>query len=381
LSSSAPVLVLIIDNFNAKFVGDLMRYMQNEGFFCEKPQYYVSMLPSCTEVSKKSLVLAQPEPFSGTAYEKNVEETWTNALNGRRVRYLPHIRALREIKQRDHDVYFLNYLPIDIAFHQDEEQVGISHAQFARNYLRALSRDVRAFAQRIGADRDLVVISVSDHGSTRIPCNAPNIIDPKFFARRVQDKHHRYVSISDNELKQLPENVKFQCYIFEKNRFGLEENYLAAREYYRFIETNANTYIHGGLTPEETLVPVAIFTPLTVTPKPIHVNLLDNKFYYERKSDIQIELTNTNSYECSDLRLEILNPNINVLPLSIDKIAPLTQEVFHLEGRFRRSVGKLDLIQLKIEYKFLGQPQRQEVELAVTMKSLMEQAFDLSELM
>ena len=381
MSGSAPALVLIVDNFNAKFLGDLMRYMQNEGFYCEKPQYYVSMLPSCTEVSKKSLILAQPEPFHGTAYEKVVEHTWSKALNNRRIRYLPHIGALRDIKQREHDVYFLNYLPIDIAFHQDEEQVGISHAKSARTFLRALSRDVGAFAQRIGADRDLVVILVSDHGSTRIPGDAPNIIDPKFFAGRVQDYHHRYVSISDDELQQLPDNVQFQCYLFEKARFGLEENYLAAREYYRFIETNVSTYIHGGLTPEETLVPVALFTPLTVTPKPLVVHLLENEFYYERKSVIHVELINTNSYECSELRVDIRNTNIDVQPVSIDRLAPLTQEALNLEGRFRRSYGKTEQLLIQLDYNFLGQPQRQDVELDVIMKSLMEQAFDISELL
>jgi len=142
---TAPALILIVDNFNAKFLSDLTRYMQNEGFYCEKPQYFVSMLPSCTEVSKKSLILAQPEPFLGTAYEKTVEDTWSNALNGRKVRYLPHIRGLREIKQREHDVYFLNYLPIDIAFHQDEEHVGF-HLLSSLGIIYGFGRDVLAFA-------------------------------------------------------------------------------------------------------------------------------------------------------------------------------------------------------------------------------------------
>jgi hypothetical protein len=380
MADSAPVLVLIVDNFNAKFLRDFTRYMQNAGFYCENPRFYVSMLPSCTEVSKKSLIVGQPEPFSGTAYEKVVEDTWYKALSGRRVRYLPHIRALRGIKQREHDVYFLNYLPIDIAFHQDEEQVGISHAQFARNYLSALARDVRAFAQRIAAEKDLVVILISDHGSTRIPGDAPNIIDPQFYAKRVQDNHHRYVSISDDELNQLPENVHFQCYLFEKNRFGLEENYLAARNYYRFIPTNVSTYIHGGLTPEETLVPVAVFTPLTISPKPLGIVLLSVDYYYERKSEIPIEILNTNAYECCDLTIELRNPNLDVHSKSIARLAPLSQEVLTFEGKFRRSFGKTEKLQVLLDYNFLGQPQRQDIELDVHVKSISEQAFDIKEM-
>jgi len=379
MMGSSPVLVIVIDNFNAKFAGDLIRYMQSEGYYAEKLNYYFSMLPSCTEVSKKCLILGQPEPFTGTVYENIVETTWEKALTGRRVRYLPHIGALRAVKNREHDIFFLNYMPLDIAFHQDEEQTGISHAQAARNYLRGVSKDVKAFAERIGAERELIVIVLSDHGSTRIPADAPNIIDSKFFATRVIDKHHRYVSINDSELSQLPD-LSYQCYTFERGRFGLDGNYLAAREYYHFLKTSENIYIHGGLTPEETLIPVVVFTPLTVSAKPILVRLLNNEFYIERKSEIQVELVNTNTYSCQNLKINILNPGINVTSVQVPTLEALSQYMVKFEGRFRRGFGKAEKLHLRLSYLFLGQPQGQEIELEVKMKSMMEQAFDLNEL-
>ena len=378
--SGKPVLILIVDNFNNKFLSDFSRYLQTEAFYREELEYYISMLPSCTEVSKKSLILGQPEPFSGTSYGKIVEETWSEALHNCKVCYLPHIKALREINEQEHDVYFLNYLPIDIAFHQDEEQVGISHAQMTRSYLRALASDVRAFAQRIGADRDLIVILVSDHGSTRIPKEAPNIIDLKFFAKRINDKHHRYVSISDKGLEELPDNTRYQCYVFEKGRFGLEENYLAAQNYYRFIETNESSYIHGGLTPEETIVPVAVFTPLTVKPKPLEVILKGNEFYYGRKSEIQVEIINTNSHDCLELKVDIRNSGIVAEPIIIERLSSLSQRTINLEGKFRRYFSKNEKLHLQFTYDFLGQPQKDDVELEVRMKSISEQSFDLNEI-
>jgi hypothetical protein len=380
MMSEAPVLVLVIDNFNAKFLRDFTRYMQAEGYHAEELTYYVSMLPSCTEISKKCLLVSQPEPFAGTSYKKPVQETWEQALSGRRTLYLPHIGALRAIKRREHDVYFLNYLPLDMAFHQDEEQVGISHAQAARSYLRAVARDVRAFGERIGAPRDLVVIVISDHGSTRIPAEAPNLIDSAFFAKRVLDKHHRYVRITDSELHQLPDNIQYQCYTFERERFGLSENYLSAKAYYRFLPTTGSTYIHGGLTPEETLVPVAVFAPLTVSPKPLTVRLLGNEFYYARKSGIQVELVNTNAYACESVRLEIQNANVDAPGVDLGTLAPTSQETVTLEARFRRSYRGVDALHIRVTYDFLGQPQQQDVEEAVEMKSMMTQSFDLREL-
>ncbi|MCK4452051.1 MAG: PglZ domain-containing protein, partial [Anaerolineae bacterium] len=168
LTGPAPVLVVVVDNLNHKFHPDLVCYLQARGFFAEDSIPHLAMLPSCTEVSKRCLFIGQPEPFPGTAYEKPTLAAWGSALGGRRVRYLPHVGALRSVKRREHDVYFLNYLPIDEALHDDEQQTGVPHSAAVRQRLQALAGDIRAFAERIGAERNLVVIVISDHGSTRI---------------------------------------------------------------------------------------------------------------------------------------------------------------------------------------------------------------------
>ncbi|GAG26572.1 unnamed protein product, partial [marine sediment metagenome] len=82
LSSSAPVLVVVADNLNYKFLPDLVRYLQGQGFFAEQPIPHLAMLPSCTEVSKKCLFIGQPVPFTGTAYEKPTLKAWEPALGG-----------------------------------------------------------------------------------------------------------------------------------------------------------------------------------------------------------------------------------------------------------------------------------------------------------
>jgi len=268
LAGPAPVLIVVADNLNGKFLPDLARNLQAQGFFAEQSVPLLAMLPSCTEVSKKCLFVGQPEPFRGTAYEKPTLAAWEPALGGRRVRYLSGIGVLRSVRRREHDVYFLNYTPVDQALHDDEGQTGVPASAAVRQRLRALAGDVRTFAERIGAERDLLVIVVSDHGSTRIPAKAPNPIDRRFYAGRVEDRHHRYVTISDKELAALPDNVRFECYVFERKRFDLPTNYLAARSTYRFAEAGEGIYVHGGLSPEETIVPLTVFTPAAVTPSP-----------------------------------------------------------------------------------------------------------------
>jgi len=271
LQSSSTALVVILDNFNAKFFSDLNSRMNDEGFFTEGPDFCFSLLPSCTEISKKSLLVGEAQPFTGSDYGKIVEETWGEAL-GRKVRYLPNIGALRSLDSKDADVYFLNYLPVDIVLHLDEREIGISHAQLVRNCLSSLAKDVHAFSQRIGAERDLKVIFISDHGSTRIPSEAPNPLDQDYFRQIADKKHHRFIEIDDNELVKLPENFRHQCFLFRKEDFGLEAHYLAAKRLYRFLPTSSDSYFHGGLSPEETITPVAVFSPVSIAAKAILVN-------------------------------------------------------------------------------------------------------------
>jgi hypothetical protein len=381
LTGPEPVLIAVVDNLNHKFHPDLVHYLQEQGFFPDQSVPHLAMLPSCTEISKKCLFIGQPEPFSGTAYEKPILEAWESALGGRRIRYLPHIGALRSVKQREHDVYFLNYLPVDDALHEDEQQTGVPHSAAVRQRLRALAGDIRAFAERIGAERDLVLIVIPDHGSTRIPSDAPNPIDRSFYASRVIDKHHRYVTINDEELAAMPGNIRFECYVFERERFGLPTNYLAARSTYRFADPGAGIYVHGGLSPEETIVPLTIFTPAVVTPKPLAVRLLADEFRYGVKSLVRLELVNSNQYACQNVRVQALTPNVEADPASVGDLDSLSQTEVQIEARIRRSAGDLKALKIQISYQFLGQSQSQAEELPVKMKRIMTTTFDLEELL
>jgi hypothetical protein len=52
----SPVLVVMADNLNAKFYPDLLHQLQVQGFYEQQMDYCFSMLPSCTEVSKKCII-------------------------------------------------------------------------------------------------------------------------------------------------------------------------------------------------------------------------------------------------------------------------------------------------------------------------------------
>jgi hypothetical protein len=364
---------VVIDNFNIKFYTDFESTMNQEGFFTEKLDYCFSLLPSCTEVSKKSLLIGEAQPFSGGDYGRVVEDAW-NKATGRRIRYLPNIGALRRVQERDSDLYFLNYLPVDRALHLDENDFGVSHSQLVRNYLRSLAKDIHAFALRIGAERDLKVIVVSDHGSTRIPIEAPNPLDQDFFKNLADEKHHRYIKIDDSKLEMIPEGSRFQCFLFPKDDFGLEANYLVAKKLFRFIRTSSSTYFHGGLSPEETITPFAVFSPVSVSPKAIRVDLIETEFYVMRKVEIQLQLTNTNEYSVDEIKIEVYGSRVDGQPVvEIATIEPFSKEDLNLVSRFNATKSGPQKIFVRVSYSFMGQPQiSQEHEFDIHLKTIVE---------
>lgn len=378
---SGPVLVIVADNLNAKFHPDLQAQMQRQGYYEHSLAYCFSMLPSCTEVSKKCVITGHYVPFEGSSYKKPVEEAWAGRL-GRRVLYLSGIGDLRAVASREHDVYFLNYLPVDITLHQSENATGVSHAQAIRGYMASLAQDVRAFAKRLGAERDLLVVVVSDHGSTRIPKDAANVLQGKFYHERAIDEHHRYISVADQELAKLSANVHFDCYVLKRQDFELDANYLVARKLYRFRETDETAYIHGGLTPEETLTPLAIYRPITVSPKPLQLSLPGTpKIYLGTRFELSLEITNLNTYPCDQMVVEIADPNIQGEPVHLGAWPQLKREPVKVTAQCRRTADvSAKRLHTRISYRFLGQPHVDELDLPIQIVDPAATKFDLDNL-
>lgn len=378
---NGPVLIVIVDNFNSKFYGDLQAQMQHQGFYEHQVQSCISLLPSCTEVSKRALIIGHYSPMPGTSYRKQVEETWSNRL-GKEVYYLSSVSALRKAVAQQNSVYFLNYLALDITLHLNEDQTGISHTQTIRNHLSLLSRDIRSFAQRSGAERDLMVIFVSDHGSTRIPKDTVNVIDSKFYKDRATDEHHRYIAISEDELNKLPDNSQYDCYLFKKERYDLDKNYLVARRLYRFLPTQDHAYVHGGLTPEETLVPLAIYQPATITPKPPTILLASGtKIYVGTKTDLKLEVTNTNNYVCNQVTITFVDPNIEAEPITIQSISQLERQQISIPARCPQSANASSKsLKAMLNFQFLGQTWEFELNIPAEFAELAKPKFDLDNL-
>jgi GTPase SAR1 family protein len=377
------VLILVIDNFNYKYADVLTSLLQIHGLRLVQKIPYFSMVPSDTEVSKRCLFAGQPKASEVLLdYDSLVSSEWQRYFPDRHFVYLKSSVDLESTQASVGDVIFVNCTQIDSVLHQDERKLGKRHSVAVEAELKNLADLASGFFNQNALTNNALIIICSDHGSTMIPSKTQNEIDSTFFADKALDTHHRFISISREEYERLPTNIRFQCYFLDSASFGLSENVLVAKAYYRFRRTTEHFFVHGGLSPEETIVPFVVLEGGMPAFKEPNIRLLQNEFRYLTKANVEIEIINENSAPLEDMRIVLVSEGVETIepiPL-IQKIDPagLFKTSFHC--RFYKHFDTTKGLEITFEFKFLGKTYAMRRTFTVQMKSLMETSFKLSEL-
>ncbi|MBI4529963.1 MAG: PglZ domain-containing protein [Candidatus Latescibacteria bacterium] len=374
LGNSEKVLFIVLDNFNYKFLPVLEELMHGRGYLLQAQTPYLALIPTETEVCKKCLLTGEPERsrIGRRSYEDIVTRDWQNDIT-RRSTYLSNVTQLQELNRLDADIYFLNYRALDELLHDTDEHTGIPHSEGARTLLRALVEMIDEFARRFQIEDELVIHVISDHGSTKIAADMVNVIDQRFYQKASLNKHHRFVTITGEQLKRLPDNTEFQCYVLDRHKYGLDHNYLIARRYYRFLKTDDSFYVHGGLTPEETIVPFVTFRKAPVEIKEPTITLRDSTFRYNIKSVVILDIVNPNEYPLQniDIKLEAVDLDYETL-LPLDELPALSSIEISISCRFRKSERDSKQLLVRLTYEFAGHRLITSREFTITVKSMME---------
>jgi len=377
-------LFLMIDNFNFKYFNELCTLLSRHGFFCKEPQAYFSMIPTETIVCKKSLFSGEPEirNLGNKTYEQIIQEAWSGFVGSKKFEFLPHLGALNENRKAEHDVYFLNYRSIDELFHKDEDELGKPHREEIWHMLKTLVNSAINFGKRLGIEYKLSIYICSDHGSTKIQPCVLNPIDRKYYETKSEDKHHRFVTLSDMQMENLPSHVESNCYVLRKEEYGLLENILIAKGYSRFKKTNGKFYVHGGLSPEEVIVPFAVFSKIMAEPKEILVNLGQNTFRYSVKSTILFNLGNVNDYEISNVEIAVKNSNIECEYIKIKQIKAKEKNSIEMTARFKKTISREERenLMVSIKYDFLGKAYTNNINFRILMKAIIEEKTNLDDI-
>ncbi|MBV8216446.1 MAG: hypothetical protein JOZ08_24785 [Verrucomicrobia bacterium] len=204
-------------------------------------------------------------------------------------------------------VLLFNYLTGDETLHADLAAAGTTHMDQLSIHYRNLGKAVGDFARRATeGDRDFGLYVITDHGASHILELEKQSIDSKLCQRLFANEKLRSATLSAAEATQVPENLWLLGYRFS-NPFHSDGSV-------HFIPRGHNTvaspsrrplYCHGGATPEEVIVPCAVFRLFPALWVEPNVRLVDLKwkesraaFYIKRITNVGVEIQNPNSDDC-----------------------------------------------------------------------------------
>jgi hypothetical protein len=371
-------VVLVVDNLAWSFSQMLDELFEQHGYYLSGSQPYVAMLPTETEISKKCLLSGEVgyTHIDDKTYKGITEKGWVPYFGeDHSLRYLSDIGNLRKVDKIDAKTYVVNYLAVDKALHQSASEIGMPHREHVGHLLAKLVQDVVEFVEEHELQDKVRIHVVSDHGSTRIPATLGNHLDPEFFKTNgFGNPSHRYVTVAPDRFARLPDYLKLDCYFLPANEFLNPENVLCARAGNRFLPVGEDVYLHGGLLPEEVIVPYRLYDPATSELRDPTVLLKKNEFYYGLQT-VELEIGNPNGTAIEGIEVQLLNGNVESDPARIDALRGKTSIVVQLKARFSQKGIPEEQSSLQIRVRFLARGQKHSCEVSreITMKRVAEE--------
>jgi len=300
------VLWLVIDNLPWMHGFLLVEEIKKFGLMpLGNPVPKLSMLPSVTEVSKRALVGGRlPRDLDPDAdYNQLLWTKW----EGRSFRYACNERSLDELISKDAKIYVHQYDELDHASHRYE----LYRESDQRNRIRSLCKSTANAVQALRARFEQVMVVIdTDHGSTMLPQRTRRLQKPEA-ALDDPARHRRCVVLrKDVQLNEA------DWYTLYPEQFGLSSTFAVARGY-ACVERKPPFYTHGGLTPEETVVP-HIELQLGRVPewKPLEVIYAGQSIRPGRTQEATFSIRNLNQTRLSDVRLLI--QGVESQPIEVD---------------------------------------------------------------
>jgi hypothetical protein len=368
------ILWIIIDNLCWFYLEDIIEAFKKQGIFlsCEQVPC-LSMLPSETKISKTALVAGKlPNQIEIDKYQKYklVFEDFCKQNNIVSYRVILD-SEFRKNKLEEHQVTCCIINKLDVSSHDGffdlEDEI--------KDFLKRIAKYVKEFlAPGLVSEKFKLVIS-TDHGSCTIPQNIRGLKAPK--GTIAEKEHKRFVYIDSTH------NLNGNWYFLDKNKFGLMKGIAIAKGYGFVGNRKPKGWVHGGMTPEETLIPHLEFCLQPFEIKSIQCSHSSAPIPIgTRKQKVELSIRNLNDYEMSNVALLIPSHSIE---MNLGKIPAKDEVVVSIEIALPKEdviVGKDNTVTLQGFYSFdyLREPNRGKVEVKIKIRKIVDEAETAEEL-
>ena len=305
------VLWIILDNLSWEHVQILISEFEKKNMSIDgNPGVQISMLPSETSFSKRAVVAGRlsSQIDEKDKYDDLLNKCWEGKTNF----IVININQLKEKADLDnYDLCLVLYNRLDEIAHKPDGKID-DREEEVRNKLNFVTKKVSEYIGKCKSPERTKIIISTDHGSTRLLENAKRFnILKGFIVDETSIKHGRFIKITNEEAIKTDD-----WYVLDTERFGLSEKYAIPRGY-GYIGKKPSGYTHGGLSPEETIVPFLAFSQKApIKPKELNIIYKGEAIFKGRHQQIKFTVKNPNETEAENVRMEIIKYDCRVKPIS-----------------------------------------------------------------
>lgn len=346
LADRHPGILLIVDGLGWQWLDPLLKAFEEWGYRpVTEPTPLVAMIPTDTEVSK-SCILGGCRADEARGSE---QELLQSQFPDKTVIYTSNLEAFRKNITEMRQLHCCHFRDLDELFHQHHESARILSKKVEQCF-QLLASEITEPIKAFPAHSRIRIVVVGDHGAVnlrlfdrfvQLPCNWPS--------DRVSDS--RFVPVPEHEAT----NVE-GYYILRAADYGLPKSYAVARGY-SAIQRTPQGYAHGGLSPEETIVPLVVLESAGSTKEPVFELGYDGRSIRQgRVEPIVIAVRNLGRWPLRGVRVRLPNFSSEV---QIDEIPALEERQssepcpIRIEGSLRVERG-ICLVPAVVEFTVFG---------------------------
>ncbi|MFH1943506.1 MAG: hypothetical protein ABIL68_15495, partial [bacterium] len=312
-------IILIIDCLPLAFMGIVEDSLRNIGLNRHSLRYKFAGLPTITEFNKAAILSGEWLDKAGS-YEAVLKIRSESDWSGKNVVYLNNLKSLGDMTiPKESTIAVLNFLAGDELLHSDVESLSTSHEEEFHRLLVHVSETVNKLLQKWDGPKDLFSIYlVTDHGACRILEEEKRSFDSSVVNKLFSDEKYRFSSVVDGQENLIPENLWLLGHRFKRPFSSDKKSYFLPKGHNTVRQAGSKkVYMHGGVTPEEVIIPFALYKLMKAAWKTIASRFLyleldresgRAKFYIQRVIRLEIEIQNPNVVEIRVLRATVKSP-------------------------------------------------------------------------
>ena len=246
------VIWLIIDGFPAAFVPLLHDVLNQHGLNRQTTDWAFAPLPTITQIGIPVLLNGM-RPDADSFIWKDNRLALEQAFPAHTTVFEASVGHFQTALHSDADVICLHWQEIDELLHKPDHRIKRSRPD---EILALLNDQISQIADAISLSaRKTKLVIATDHGATKCLRNESGIRNKKLIEAAADRAKERCVRLSGNV---KPEHVDNEEARLLSRTMTHNPDEWAVAWGYRYFGSNDHGYRHGGLTPEETIVPVIL---------------------------------------------------------------------------------------------------------------------------